>query len=181
MSRIGNKPIPLPKGVKVNVAGRQVTVESSKGRLSITHRPEVTVRVEEARVVVERKSNGRTDRAMHGLTRALINNMVIGVTDGFKKELEINGVGWTANVQGKQIALNVGYADTRKVAIPDGVSVDVKGSKITISGVDKQAVGQLAAVVRSQRPPEPYNAKGIKYADEQIVRKQGKQFAGGGA
>lgn len=179
MSRIGKKPVPLPSGVKCHVSGSDVTVESSKGKLMITHRPEVTVKVEGDQVVVDRTQDTRTGRAMHGLTRALINNMVIGVSEGFKKELEINGVGWTAQVQGKSINLNVGYADTRKLDIPMGVDVQVQGNKIAVSGPDKQAVGQLAADIRRQRPPEPYNGKGIKYSDEQIVRKQGKQLAGG--
>ncbi len=181
MSRIGKKPVPVPSGVTVSVNGRDVVVEGKQGKLFLTHRPEVTVKVEGGEVVVGRENDSRVSKAMHGLTRSLIQNMVTGVTEGFKKELEINGVGWTANVQGQNIALNVGYADTRVVPIPMGVNVDAKGTKITITGADKQAVGQLAAVVRSQRPPEPYNGKGIKYSDEEIVRKQGKQFAGGGA
>ena len=181
MSRIGKKPVPLPAGVTVSVNGRDVTVEGKQGKLFLTHRPEVSVKVEGKEVIVERDGDSRTSKAMHGLTRSLIQNMVQGVNEGFKKELEINGVGWTANVQGQNVALNVGYADTRVVKIPTGVTVDAKGTKITISGADKQAVGQLAAVIRGQRPPEPYNGKGIKYADEVIIRKQGKAFAGGGA
>jgi large subunit ribosomal protein L6 len=181
MSRIGKKPVPLPSGVKCNVSGRTVVVESSKGKLSMTHRPEVTVKVEGGQVVVERNHESRVARAMHGMTRAIINNMVVGVSAGFKKVLEVNGVGWTIQVQGKKVKLNVGYADTRELTIPMGVDVQVAGSKVTVSGADRQAVGQLAADIRRQRPPEPYNGKGIKYSDEQIVRKQGKQFAGGGA
>ncbi len=183
MSRIGNKPVALPSGVKVAVSGRQVTVEAGGKKLAITHRPEVSVQVDEAnnQVIVARQDDSRTARAMHGLTRALIANMITGVTTGFTRDLEVNGVGWTAKIQGNKIALNVGYADTREVLIPAGVTVEVQGNKIKVSGPDKQAVGQLAANIRAQRPPEPYNAKGIKYAEEVIVRKQGKAFAGGGA
>lgn len=181
MSRIGSKPVPLPSGVKVTISGDQVVVEAGGKRLSMHHRPEVTVRVDEKAncVVVGRCDNSRTARAMHGLTRALLNNMVVGVSTGFSKNLEISGVGWTVQVQGKQVALNVGYADTRKLAIPDNVTVQVQGNKISVSGPDKQKVGQMAAEIRHQRPPEPYNGKGIKYDDEIIVRKQGKAFAGG--
>jgi large subunit ribosomal protein L6 len=183
MSRIGKKPVPVPDKVKVSVNGQEVVVEGGKSKLSITHRPEVAVRVDSAAktVVVERKSDSREARAVHGLTRALIANMVQGVTEGFSKELEVNGVGWTVRVEGKNVALNVGYADTRKVPIPDGIKVEITQNRIKISGADKQAVGQLAAVIRSQRKPEPYNGKGIKYVDERIIRKQGKAFAGGGA
>lgn len=183
MSRIGNKPVALPSGVKVAVSGdRVVTVESGNKKLTMTHRPEVSVQVDEAskQVIVTRRDDSRTARALHGLTRALIANMVTGVTTGFSRELEVNGVGWTARVQGKKVALNVGYADTREVAIPDGVTVEVQGNRIKVSGPDKQAVGQLAANIRAQRKPEPYNGKGIKYVDEVIIRKQGKAFAGGG-
>ncbi|MEE9212581.1 MAG: 50S ribosomal protein L6 [Phycisphaeraceae bacterium] len=183
MSRIGKQPVPLPGSVKVAVSGRDVAVECGSNTLSYTHRPEVSVRVEDdpRQVVVERKGDSRNARAMHGLTRALINNMVIGVSKGFTKELELSGVGWTVRVQGNKVALNVGYADTREVDIPPGLKVQVQGNKITVSGPDKQQVGQLAAKIRAQRPPEPYNGKGIRYADEPIIRKQGKAFAAGAA
>lgn len=183
MSRIGKQPIPIPGNVKVSLNGRSVTVESGKNKLAMTHRPEVTVRLDDAAksVVVERKGDGRVPRAMHGLTRALIANMIQGVATGYTKELEVNGVGWTARVQGKKIVLNIGYADPRELEIQDGVTVEVVQNRIKISGADKQKVGQLAAEIRAQREPEPYNAKGIKYVGEHIVRKSGKQFAGGGA
>lgn len=181
MSRIGNKPIDLPAGVTVSVSGRTVTVQGKNATLTYEHRPEVSVKVEDKQVVVERSSDQKQTKAYHGLTRALINNMIIGVSEGFKKELEINGVGWTARVQGRKLALNVGYADTRELEIPMGVDVQVQGNKIAIAGAVKQAVGQFAAATRAQRPPEPYNGKGIKYSDEVIVRKEGKAFAGGGA
>ncbi len=181
MSRIGKKPIPLPAAVKVAVNNRQVSVSAGSNNLSYTHRPEVSVKVDDQAkaVVVERVEESRKAKAMHGLTRALIANMVTGVTTGFSRELDINGVGWGANVQGNKIALNVGYADTRYVAIPAGVQVEVQGARIKIKGADKQAVGQIAAKIRAQRPPEPYNAKGIKYVEERIIRKQGKAFGGG--
>jgi large subunit ribosomal protein L6 len=183
MSRVGKQPIPIPSGVKVALSNRLITVESGQNRLSFTHRPEVQVRVdEEAKsVIVERQNNSGISRAMHGTTRSMIANMVQGVVKDYVKDLEINGVGWTAKVQGMDLALNVGYADTRMVPIPAGVKVEVAGNKLKVSGPDKQKVGQLAAVIRSHRPPEPYNGKGIKYADEKIVRKQGKAFAAGGA
>jgi large subunit ribosomal protein L6 len=183
MSRIGKKPIPLPANVKVALSGRQITVEAGANRLSMTHRPEVAVRVDSEKklLFVERNDDQRFSRAVHGLTRALINNMVVGVTTGFRKDLEINGVGWTAQVKGAKVVLNVGYADAKEVSIPAGVKVEVAGNKIAVSGPDRQAVGQCAAMIRGVRPPEPYNAKGIKYTDEHITRKQGKAFAAGAA
>ena len=183
MSRIGNQSIAIPGGVKVSINDRDVTVESGDKRLSITHRPEVTVRVDDESnsIIVERSDDQRVSKAMHGLTRALIANMVEGVTKGFLKELDINGVGWGAQVKGMKVELNLGYADTRVVNILPGVAVEVSGTRIKVSGIDKQKVGQIAAQIRSHRPPEPYNAKGIKYVDEQIQRKVGKAFAVGGA
>jgi large subunit ribosomal protein L6 len=179
MSRIGKKPIPLA-GTKVSVSGDQVAVEAGGNRLSITHRPEVTVKVEGDEVIVERKGDSRTAKAMHGLTRSLIANMIQGVTKGFEKNLEIIGVGWTAKLQGNKVNLNVGYADTRVVEVPAGIKVDIQQNKLKISGPDKQLVGQVAAQIRSHRKPEPYNGRGIKYAEEHIVRKAGKAFASGG-
>lgn len=181
MSRVGKKPIPLPSGVKISVTDRLVTVEAGGNRLTYTHQPIVSVIVQENAAIVERQGDDRTARAMHGLTRALINNMVIGVTEGFTKELQINGVGWTAQVQGGKVLLNVGYADVKQVAIREGVEVEAKGNRITVRGADKQAVGQTAAEIRAQRKPEPYNGKGIQYVGEQIIRKQGKAFAAGAA
>jgi large subunit ribosomal protein L6 len=181
MSRIGTKPVRVPEGVTVQVGQREITAEGPKGTLSQPLRPEVTVHwsSDEGEIRVDRKKNTRAAKAFHGLTRALINNMIIGVTEGFSRDLEINGVGWTARVEGQSLALNVGYADIRQVSIPEEVDVEVQGNRITIRGMDKQAVGQFAAEVRGQRPPEPYQGKGIKYADETIVRKEGKAFAGG--
>lgn len=179
MSRIGKKPVPLA-GAKVSVSGNQVTVEAGSNRLSITHRPEVCVKVQGDQVVVERQDDSRTAKAMHGLTRSLISNMVQGVTKGYEKHLEINGVGWTAKLQGNKVNLKVGYADTRVVEVPAGITVDIQQNKLKISGADKQLVGQVAAEIRAHRKPEPYNGRGIKYADEHIIRKQGKAFASGG-
>jgi large subunit ribosomal protein L6 len=183
MSRIGKKPIPLPENVKVAVNGTDVVVESGKNKLSFKTTPNVSVKVDSAAktVVVERKNDDRFSRAMHGTVRARIANMIEGVTKGYVKELEVNGVGWTAKVAGTKVELVVGYADTRIVDFPTGVKVEVTQNRIKVSGADKQAVGQVAAEIRSHRPPEPYNGKGIKYVDEHIVRKQGKAFAGGGA
>ena len=178
MSRIGKKPIPIEDGAAVAVSGNNVAVSKGDKRLSYEHRPEVTVKVEDGQLIVERKSDTRVARAMHGLTRALIANMIHGVTKGYTRELEVVGVGWNARVQGMKVALNVGYADTREVAIPAGIKVEVEGAKIKISGASKQLVGQCAAEIRAQRKPEPYNGKGIKYTDEVIQRKQGKAFAG---
>jgi len=182
MSRIGKKPIPLPGQVKVSVQANKVTVEGGSNRLTMTHRPEVSVRVDDQtkEVIVERRDDSRVARAMHGLTRALINNMVTGVTQGFSRELEIVGVGWNAKVQGRKVVLSVGYADPKEVSIPDGVQVEVQGNRVKISGADRQRVGQVAAEIRSKRKPEPYNGRGIKYVEEQIIRKQGKAFASGG-
>lgn len=179
MSRIGKKPVALPAGVKVDVQGRDVIVEAGKNKLKFTHRPEVSVKVDTGAkaVVVERVGGDeRTAKAMHGLTRAMIANMVEGVTKGFSKELEVTGVGWTAKLEGQAVALTIGYADMRKVEFPKDVKVEIAGTKIKVSGADKQAVGEVAAKIRAQRPPEPYNGKGIKYADEKIIRKQGKAF-----
>jgi len=179
MSRIGKKPVPIADGAKVSVAGRTVTVEKGPAKLTYEHRPEVVVKVEGDEVVVTRNNESRAARAYHGLTRALIANMVTGVTKGFERELEVTGVGWNVQVKGMKVNLNVGYADTKTVDIPAGVKVEVNQNKIKVSGPNKQQVGLCAAQIRAVRKPEPYNGKGIKYSDEKIIRKQGKAFAGG--
>ena len=179
MSRIGKQPVTLPANVKASVNNRVVTIDGGKSKLTFTHRPEIGVKVDGNKVVVTRTGDSRLERALHGTTRAVIANMVQGVTAGFKKELELVGVGWSMSMQGNKIKLNVGYADVREVVIPAGVTVTIVQNKITVTGADVQAVGEIAAKIRAQRPPEPYNGKGIKYADETIIRKQGKQFAGG--
>ncbi len=178
MSRIGNKTIAITDGAKVNLNGRTVEVSGKLGSLSFTHRPEVEVKLDGDTLTVTRKSDAKTVRAFHGLTRSLIANMVEGVTKGYMKELEVAGVGYVAQMKGaKQIDLKVGFADTRSVKIPDGVACEVNGVRIEITGFDKQLVGQTAAAIRAQRKPEPYNGKGIRYVDEKILRKQGKAFA----
>ena len=180
MSRIGNKPVAIPSGVNVSVNGTTVTVQGKDGTLTMDHRPEVSVKVEDGQVIIERQNDSRSNKAFHGLTRSLISNMITGVTEGFKKELEIVGVGFTARQQGMNVSLKLGYADEKIVPIPMGVKVDIQGQKIVVSGADKQKVGQCAAQIRAQRKPEPYNGTGVKYADEVIQRKAGKAFAGGG-
>ena len=180
MSRIGKKPVAIPSGVNVSVNGTTVTVQGKDGTLTMDHRPEVSVKVEDGQVIVERQNDSRSNKAFHGLTRSLISNMITGVTEGFKKELEIVGVGFTARQQGMNVSLKLGYADEKIVPIPMGVKVDIQGQKIVVSGADKQKVGQCAAQIRAQRKPEPYNGTGVKYADEVIQRKAGKAFAGGG-
>ena len=183
MSRIGKKPVPVPDKVKVAVNGRTITVEGAKSKLSFAHRPEVAVRFDDKakEVVVERSVETREARAYHGLTRALIQNMITGVTTGYSKELEINGVGWQAQLKGKKLVLTVGFANQIELEVPQGVTVEVQQNRVKVSGPDKQAVGQFASKVRAQRKPEPYNGKGIKYVDEKIIRKAGKAFASGGA
>ena len=177
MSRIGKKSIPLPEGVKVNVAGRDVTVEGKLGKLAYTHRPEIGVKVDDEgkAILCTRKSEDREVRAYHGLTRALINNMLIGVTQGYEKKLEIQGVGYLGAVQGDILQLRVGFANEVHKKIPEGLSVTCPDqTHIVIKGTDKQQVGQFAAEVRAVRKPEPYKGKGIRYDGEQVRRKAGK-------
>lgn len=181
MSRIGKKPVALPGGVKVAVSGRNLTVDGPKGSLSMTVRPEVDVQVDqdakEVRCTIDESRFGdRQIRAYWGLTRSLINNMVEGVTKGYEKNMEIVGVGWGAQVQGNQLRLQVGYAQPVMMPIPAGLQVTAEKQSVKIQGADKQAVGQFAAAMRAKRKPEPYNGKGVKYADEVIRRKQGKAF-----
>ena len=179
MSRIGKKPVDVPKGVKVAVNNRTISVEGPKGKLEWTHRPEVSVEAGDGRVCVSVDDGLVGDkrvRALWGTTRALINNMMVGVSTGYEKKLLIQGVGWTADVAGQTLKLNVGFANTVEVPIPAGVNVTVAKQLITVSGADKQAVGQFAAATRGKRPPEPYNGKGIRYADEVVRKKEGKQF-----
>jgi len=177
MSRIGKKPIPIPSGVTVNVTGRDVTVEGKLGKLQYRHRPEIKVRLAEdgKQIVCTRSSEDRAVRAYHGLTRALINNMIVGVTEGYEKRLEIQGVGYLAAVQGNTLQLRVGFANEVHKKIPEGLSVTCPDqTHIVIKGADKQLVGEFAAEVRAVREPEPYKGKGIRYEGEQIRRKAGK-------
>ncbi|ASV74004.1 LSU ribosomal protein L6p (L9e) [Thermogutta terrifontis] len=180
MSRIGKRPVPIPQGVKVTVEGRLITVEGPKGRLQWEHRPEVQVTVQQQphQVVVQRVQETRLARALHGLTRALINNMIVGVTQGYEKRLEIVGVGYLAAVQGRTLQLRVGYANELQVPIPDGLEVTCPDQQhIVIRGIDKQKVGNFAASVRALRKPDPYKGKGIRYQGEHIRMKEGKVSA----
>lgn len=180
MSRIGNKPITIPAGVDVKINGSQVTVKGPKGELSNSFSEAIAITIENNEVIVTRPSDAKEHRSLHGLTRTLIANMVEGVTNGYKKELEVNGVGYRAQKQGKNLVLNLGYS--HQVIMPeiDGITIEVpSNNSIIISGPDKQKVGQFAAEVREKRPPEPYKGKGIKYVDEHIRRKEGKAAKGG--
>ena len=179
MSRIGRMPITVPAGVTVNVAeGNVVTVKGPKGELTRTLRPEMIIKQEGSTITVERPSDDKLHRSLHGLTRTLLHNMVVGVTDGFKKELDVNGVGYRVAKEGKNLVMNLGFSHQVIVPEIEGITIDVPSpNKIVISGCDKQAVGQFAAEVREKRPPEPYKGKGIKYTDEVIRRKVGKTGA----
>jgi large subunit ribosomal protein L6 len=179
MSRIGKKPVSIPGGVTVTAQAGRVTVKGPKGELGIELRPEVEVQVEGGSIQVTRKPKGseRLARAYHGMTRALLNNMVHGVSKGFSKKLEIIGVGWNAQAQPGKVVLNVGYNAPLTIQLPKGVSAETPNpTTIVISGADRQAVGQAAAVIREQRPPEPYKGKGIRYEGEIVRRKAGKSF-----
>ena len=178
MSRIGKMPITIPAGVEVKLNGNCVTVKGPKGELSYTHHADITVAVEGETVVVTRPTDNKEHRAMHGLTRTLIANMVVGVTEGYKKTLDINGVGYRAQKQGSNLVMNLGYSHQVFIDEIPGITLDAPApNKIIVSGADKQVVGQIAAEIREKRPPEPYKGKGIKYIDEVIRRKEGK--AGG--
>ncbi len=178
MSRIGRKPIAIPAGVEVKVEGDVVTVKGPKGTLSQKYNTAMSVEVAGNEVLVTRPNDEKENRSLHGLTRTLIANMVIGVTDGFKKELEVNGVGYRVQKQGKDLVMNLGYSHQVIVSEIPGITIEAPGpNQIVISGMDKQLVGQFAAEVREKRPPEPYKGKGIKYTTEHIRRKEGK--AGG--
>jgi len=181
MSRIGKKPVPVGKA-KVSVNGQKVAVEGPKGKLELSVHPLITVKLEAGDLIVTRPNDEKQSKALHGLTRALLANYVEGVTNGYKKTLEIQGVGFKAEQKGKSIVLSVGYANTVTVPIPGDVTVAVEGgNKIHVSGADKQKVGQFAAQVRKVRKPEPYKGKGIRYEGETVKIKPGKAFAGAGA
>ena len=175
MSRIGRKPIAVPSGVDVKIDGNHIVVKGPKGTLERDLHADMTVPLEKNEIVVTRPSENKNHRALHGLTRSLVNNMVVGVTEGYSKTLEVNGVGYRAAKQGKDLVMNLGYSHQVIMSEIDGISIDVPApNKIVISGPDKQKVGQFAANVREKRPPEPYKGKGIKYAEEYIQRKEGK-------
>ena len=174
MSRVGKLPIAVPSGVTITVDDDFVTVTGPKGTLQQFTVPGVSYKLEDGQFTVSRESDIALHRANHGLMRALINNMVVGVTKGFDKKLEINGVGYRANMEGKNIKLSLGYSHDITFQIPEGVQATVEQNVITVSGISKQQVGQVAAEIRALRKPEPYKGKGIKYADERIIRKSGK-------
>ena len=175
MSRIGRLPVAIPAGVTVEVAENNVvTVKGPKGTLTRTLAPEMDIKLEGAQVVVTRPNDLKRMKSFHGLTRTLINNMIVGVTDGYEKKLEVNGVGYRAAKAGKKLTLNLGYSHPVEMIDPEGLESVVDGNKITVKGIDKEKVGQYAAEIRDKRRPEPYKGKGIKYADEVIRRKVGK-------
>jgi large subunit ribosomal protein L6 len=176
VSRIGRLPVEVPSDVDVKIDGTTVKIKGPKGEIASTFSSDLRISFQENEIVVERPSENREIRALHGTTRALLNNMVIGVTEGFSKELELVGVGYRANMNGKNLVLNVGYSHPVEIEPPEGVTFEVteKSRKITVSGYDKQKVGQIAADIRKVRPPEPYKGKGIRYSGEYIRRKAGK-------
>jgi len=189
MSRVGKTPIPIPQAVKVSLCGRTVSVEGPKGKLAWEHRPEIAVRIDEQarRIVVDRNRDDRISRSLHGLSRSLIANMVEGCSNGFSRSLELYGVGFGVQVQGRKFTMNCGYSHPVVVELPEGISVEVttpqargdsEPARFVVHGVDKQAVGEIAARIRKARPPEPYKGKGVRYAGERVRHKVGKAFAG---
>jgi large subunit ribosomal protein L6 len=182
MSRIGRKPVPIPAGVTIKIDGSTVTVKGPKGELTQTFVPEMTITQEDGQLLVARPNDQRQNRALHGLTRALIANMVLGVSEGFVRGLEIEGVGYRAELQGKTLVLNLGYSHDIRVEPTKTLSFDVpkdsRGREIIVTGIDKQEVGEMAAFIRKQRPPEPYLGKGVRYKGEVIRRKEGKSGKG---
>ena len=180
MSRIGRHPIAVPAGVEVKIDGSTVTVKGPKGTLTRTVHKNMNVAMEDGQVVVTRPDDSNLNKSLHGLTRTLIANMVEGVEKGYTKELEVNGVGYRAQKQGKDLVLNIGYSHQVVMSEIEGITIDVPTpNKVVVSGPDKQKVGQFAAEIREKRPPEPYKGKGIKYVDEHIRRKEGKAGKGG--
>ena len=179
MSRIGKKPITVPAGVDVKIDGATVTVKGPKGTLTNTFNADMIIKLEGTEIIVDRPSENKNHKSLHGLTRTLINNMVEGVTNGYSKSLDIEGIGYRAAKQGKNLVMNLGYS--HQVIIPeiDGITIDVpNATNIVVNGIDKQKVGQFAAEIREKRPPEPYKGKGIRYTGERIIRKEGKAGKG---
>ena len=175
MSRIGKKPVMIPEGVTVTIDNQTVTVKGPKGELTNTFHSDMKISLEDNSVVVERPSDSKLHKTFHGTTRSLINNMVIGVSEGFKKDLVIKGVGYRAQLQGNTLVLNAGYSHPVEMEIPEGITVEVpKPVNVSVSGINKELVGEFAANIRAVRKPEPYLGKGIRYSDEQIRRKEGK-------
>lgn len=177
MSRIGKKPIEIPSGVEIKVGADEVTVKGPKGALTTAVHPKVEYKIEDNQVEVVRVDDSRLARSQHGLRRTLLANCVEGVTKGFERALEVIGVGYKVSVQGKKIVLNVGYSHPVEFDLPKDIEAKAEGSKVTLSGINKQLVGEIAAQIRRVRPPEPYKGKGIKYVDEIIKRKAGKAGA----
>jgi large subunit ribosomal protein L6 len=181
MSRIGRLPITVPSGVDVTIDGRNVTVTGPKGTLSRALHPDITVSREDGTIVVTRPTEQKTHKQLHGLTRTLVNNMVVGVTDGYRKGLEITGVGYRAALNGKRLTLNLGYSHPIEIDPPDGISFELENpTRLAVVGIDKELVGQVAASVRATRKPEPDKGKGVRYAGEYIRRKAGKAGKIGG-
>lgn len=176
MSRIGKKPVPVPQGVTAEISGQTVSVKGAKGSLAFNFTTDVTVEVTEDGVVVTPRDESKRSRSQWGMTRTMISNLMTGVTSGFEKKLDINGVGYRAQVQGSKLHLALGFSHDVAYAIPDGIQIQCpKPTEVVINGIDKQKVGQVAAEIRGFRPPEPYKGKGIKYSDETIFRKEGKK------
>ena len=181
MSRIGRLPIPVPSGVDVTIEGRRVTVKGPKGSLSRELHPDMTVSREDDKIVVSRPTEQKTHKQLHGLTRSLVNNMVVGVTDGYRKGLEITGVGYRAVKQGEKLVLSLGYSHQIEIEPPSGIAFELENpTRLAVVGIDKELVGEMAAKIRSTRKPEPYKGKGVRYAGEQIRRKAGKAGKIGG-
>jgi ribosomal protein L6, bacterial type len=179
MSRIGRKPINIPAGVDVKIDGSVVTVKGPKGTLTQNFQPQIGIAAEGAEIHVTRPDDHKDNRSMHGLTRTLIANMITGVTEGFKKELDVQGVGYRVQKQGKDLVMNLGFSHQVVMSETDEISIEVPGpNKIIVSGIDKQKVGQFAAEIREKRPPEPYKGKGIRYEGEHVRRKEGKAGKG---
>lgn len=174
MSRVGKQPIALPSGVTITVDANEITVAGSKGTLKQFTMPGIIVKQEGDQVLVTRETDEAVHRAKHGLMRSLVNNMVVGVSTGFSKKLEINGVGYRVAAQGSDLKLNLGFSHDVIYKMPQGVTATIEGTNITVSGIDKQQVGQVAAEIRALKKPEPYKGKGIKYEGERIIRKSGK-------
>ncbi len=175
MSRVGKKPIPIPSGVKIERAGNIVTVEGPRGKVAQYVHDDITLEIKDDQAILTRPSDSNRHRAMHGLYRALIANMIVGITEGFSRDLEIQGVGYRAEKAGRAISFSLGYSHPIVLIPPEDIEIKIQGiNKMTVSGIDKQLVGQIAAKIRSFRPPEPYKGKGIRYAGEHIRRKAGK-------
>jgi len=178
MSRVGKRPVDIPANVKVAIDGREIKVDGPKGKLSFNFHPRIDLVIENNKVVAKRKSDMKLDKSLHGLTRSLVNNMIKGVTEGYKKELEIIGVGFKAAVQGKQLVLNLGFTHPINYNIPEGIIIQApKPTNIVVSGIDKRLVGQTAAEIRDFYRPEPYKGKGVRYVGEYVRRKVGKKVA----